>query len=314
MAEKPLRLCNYDGLIAVVRDMVRDKTTTNTIGRATLKRKFELFYNRSAGTEIPGDRYVRNIRQTLDTFGYERTTSQRRFHDAYLQACLPAIYGPRDFSRNQSRILAEHGLAKMHYEVLVVSPRRWGKTFSIGMFCAAMLLNSPGCWISVFSTGQRASTALLDTVGKFINAAGAADRIVKKNQEELFVKCAPGDPPEEDYRFLRSYPSSVSGLKGVGAKVVILEEASRLDNQVFTEVVVPLLGVSGTALLGISTPLGEENLYSELVNSVDPTSGDRLFRTLEVVLICPACQKAGVKDVCPHSAEEVRYVYARTKS
>ena len=64
----------------------------------------------------------------------------------------------------------------------------------------------------------------------------------------------------------------------------------------------PLLGVSGTALLGISTPLDETNLYSELVASKDPTTGENLFRTIEVVLICPECAAAGLKDVCPHSA------------
>ena len=41
-------------------------------------------------------------------------------------------------------------------------------------------------------------------------------------------------------------PTSFSGLKGVSAKVIILEEASRLDQAVFFEVVVPLLGVSNT--------------------------------------------------------------------
>jgi hypothetical protein len=130
-AAVPLRLCDYGDLCSVVGDMVNAAHADRTVGRATLKRKFDLFYDRVAGAEIPGDTYVRNIRKTLDSFGYERTTSQRRFHDAYLQACLPAIYGARDFARHQSRILAEHGLSKMQYEVLVVSPRRWGKTFSV---------------------------------------------------------------------------------------------------------------------------------------------------------------------------------------
>lgn len=35
---------------------------------------------------------------------------------------------------------------------------------------------------------------------------------------------------------------SVLGLKGVSAKIIVLEEASRLDQNVFFEVVVPLLG------------------------------------------------------------------------
>ena len=60
---------------------------------------------------------VRDILRTLDSFGYERTSSQRRFHRAYLGACLPSIYGPVDFARHQSRILAEHGMDRMQYEV-----------------------------------------------------------------------------------------------------------------------------------------------------------------------------------------------------
>ena len=37
--------------------------------------------------------------------------------------------------------------------------------------------------------------------------------------------------------------------------MVILEEASRLDEAMFQEVIIPLLGVKDTTLIGISTPL-----------------------------------------------------------
>ena len=87
-------------------------------------------------------------------------------------------------------------------------------------------------WISCFSTGQRASSSLLDTVAKFICTMPDGDsRIAKKNQEQLFLR---GNGPA-DVRRMFSYPSSVSGLKGVGGKIIILEEASRLDEAVFTE-------------------------------------------------------------------------------
>ena len=84
-------------------------------------------------------------------------------------------------------------------------------------------------------------------------------RITKKNQEQLFLK---GDSAA-DTRRMFSYPSSVSGLKGVGGKIIILEEASRLDEAVFTEVVVPLFGVRDTVVLAISTPLDGDNYYSQ---------------------------------------------------
>lgn len=97
--------------------------------------------------------------------------------------------------------------------------------------------------------------------------------------------------------------SGREGLKGVGAKVVILEEASRLDEAVFTEVIVPLLNVRDTAMLAISTPLDENNYYSTLLKMRDPTTGDPMFHVLEIKLICDVCAAAGITDVCPHRRE-----------
>jgi hypothetical protein len=142
------------------------------------------------------------------------------------------------------------------YEVLVCTPRRFGKTTSVAMFCAALLYCVPDMWISCFSTGQRASSSLLDLVAKFVcTREDGEGRILKKNQEQLFLK---GSDPA-DVRRMFSYPSSVGGLKGVGGKVIILEEASRLDEAVFTEVIVPLFGVKDTVVIGISTPLEANN-------------------------------------------------------
>eukprot|EP00854_Cymbomonas_tetramitiformis_P023173 gene23173-28045_t len=93
------------------------------------------------------------------------------------------------------------------------------------------------------------------------------------------------------------------GLKGVGAKVIILEEASRLDEAVFTEVIVPLLNVRNTAMLAISTPLDENNFYSTLLNMKDPITAGPMFNVVEIKLICDVCAQKGIKDVCPHRRE-----------
>lgn len=136
------------------------------------------------------------------------------------------------------------------------TPRRFGKTTSVAMFCAALLYCVPDMWISCFSTGQRASSSLLDLVAKFVcTREDGEGRILKKNQEQLFLKGSNA----ADVRRMFSYPSSVGGLKGVGGKVIILEEASRLDEAVFTEVIVPLFGVKDTVVIGISTPLEANN-------------------------------------------------------
>lgn len=93
-------------------------------------------------------------------------------------------------------------------------------------------------------------------------------------------------------------------LKGVGGKVIILEEASRLDPQVWMEVIVPLLGVAGTSVLAISTPLDENNWYSKALEATRP-NGETIFKTIEVHLFCERClreqrHKRGLD--CPHNA------------
>ena len=182
---------------------------------AGLKRRLDAFVNADVGNQkVAGDSRVKRVMETLDMFeGYIRSPSQREFHTNFLHACLPHIYGTVDFENNRERILREHSLEDMDYEILVCTPRRWGKTVSVSMWCAALLYHVPDMWISVFSTGQRASTSLLDLTSKlFLQLPNAKDRILKKNQEQFFIK---GDSPS-DMRRLFSFPSSVAGLKGQG--------------------------------------------------------------------------------------------------
>ena len=168
------------------------------------------------------------LERTLDGFpGMARLGAQKRFHRAFTAACLPIIYGHQDFEKHRDRILATAGLERVETEVLICTPRRWGKTTSVAMFCAALLCSVEDMWISCFSTGQRASTSLLDLVAKLVRSLpGGASRILKKNQEQLFLRGSSA----ADTRRMFSYPSSVSGLKGVGGKVIILEEASQVRN------------------------------------------------------------------------------------
>ena len=112
---------------------------------------------------------------------------------------------------------------------------------------------------------------------------GGKDNCLKKNTEELWTK---GEKPS-DVRKMFSYPSTVAGLKGVGGKVLIMEEASRLDEAVFKEVILPLTAVQDTVLLGISTPLEEGNFYSVMLDMRKP-DGRKLFNVLEVGEVPPS--------------------------
>jgi hypothetical protein len=134
-----------------------------------------------------GDSRLKQIMKILDSFGVDRTREQRIFHKWFLRACLPHIYG-YEWSANSTSILEQHGLAKLRSEVLIATPRRFGKTWAVAMFVTAFLLVVTNKTIAVFSKAQRQSKGLKDHVKEFMaRLQGATDRIVEDNQEHLFV-------------------------------------------------------------------------------------------------------------------------------
>lgn len=153
-----------------------------------------------------GDVVADDVLETLDKFGVTRTPGQKQFHKAFFNACLPHIYGSEEFEQDRQRILKRFGITRLSHEVLVVCPRRWGKTYSVSLFVAALIWCVPDMWVSIFSTGQRASTSLLELIAKWIKyLQGNQNRVQSLNQERLYVR---GNTPS-DVRRCYSYPSSV---------------------------------------------------------------------------------------------------------
>ena len=78
-------------------------------------------------------------------------------------------------------IMEKYGWERCNSEVLISTPRRFGKTFSIAIFCACLAL-AVGLEIVVFSPARRASRKLLERIVEFIILAGGKDKIVEYNQ------------------------------------------------------------------------------------------------------------------------------------
>jgi hypothetical protein len=122
---------------------------------------------------LNGDEIVRTLRTLLrNGFGVRRSDMQVKIHQAFIEAMLPKLY-QSEWDENKARILIDFGLNKLQQEVLIVMPRRRGKTYSVAMAAAAMLLAVPGCSVAVFSTGERLSRALMEVVRMFISKAFA---------------------------------------------------------------------------------------------------------------------------------------------
>ena len=86
--------------------------------------------------------------------------------------------------------------------------------------------------------------------------------------------------------------------------VIIMEEAAYIDESVFYEVVVPLMGVNNTAVLAISTPDDEDNYYSQLMEMTKEDCDEAIFKTIKIGLSCDDCASRKIKR-CPHTAHRL---------
>ena len=89
-------------------------------------------------------------------------------------------------------------------------------------------------------------------------------------------------------------------LKGVAGDIIILEEAAYCDPGLISEVVVPLLSMSNSVLLCISTLLESGNHYSKMFDLTD-SLGRKLFESISITLVCEDCLKTDHPEKCAQS-------------
>ena len=155
-----------------------------------------------------------------------------------MRACARVFWkteSPGSFARDHQRILEAHGWDHLHQEVLVSTPRRFGKTISISMFSAALIYSCPDVKLSIYSTCKRISQMLLQNIQMFLRliydvlrtqrlkvspptpttglVVARLTRVrgqeVRVNCEEIFLQ---GSEGVQDLRVCRSFPSKVCAL------------------------------------------------------------------------------------------------------
>jgi hypothetical protein len=78
----------------------------------------------------------------LDTKGCSRSYHQRLFHDDFLKACTRSFWkleAPEQSARDHQRMLRAKSWDHIAQEILISTPRRFGKTISVSIFCAAVV-------------------------------------------------------------------------------------------------------------------------------------------------------------------------------
>lgn len=140
--------------------------------------------------------------------------ADRVFHDQYIRACARIFFkhdGDGAFNRAHQKILEINGWDSLPQEILISTPRRFGKTISVSMFAAAMIFSCPKFELSIYSTCKRISQKLLRNITKFLEIIHteleiAPSKVLRLNSEEVHIK---GNEGPMDIRVVNSYPSKV---------------------------------------------------------------------------------------------------------
>lgn len=156
----------------------------------------------------------RDALTAIDGRGWNRSFHQRLFHDQFIRACARIFFKtepPGTFARAHQAILDINSWESLSQEVLISTPRRFGKTISVSMFAAAMIFACPSIEISIYSTCKRISQKLLRNVQKFLliiydSMKVSKMREMRANMEEVVLQ---GPDGMGDIRIVNSYPSKV---------------------------------------------------------------------------------------------------------
>lgn len=159
--------------------------------------------------------HARDSLNYLDTCGWKRSYHQRLFHEDFLKACTRCFWKHEpqgQFAKDHHKVLQLNSWEHLAQEVLISTPRRFGKTISVSMFAAAMMWAAPSVEISIYSTCKRISQKLLRNCIKFFYEICKQDlgsngfKVVRQNMEEIVLR---GPGGERDVRIVNSYPSKV---------------------------------------------------------------------------------------------------------
>jgi hypothetical protein len=248
----------------------------------------------------------------LDSFDLTRSNDQCKFHDAIMLTLAQHILKD-DYACMREKLLLRFNRTTQNMGALILCPRRWGKSTSVAMALAVCLRICRGINIVIFSTGTDSTTTLLQMTRDFYLQLPDAEQRITINRKDMIctlpadLDCSQGSNSQmRRKQFLCNSviarSGNVTGNRGITADCFVLEEAAYIPRGILTQIIAPMLKVSNSVLVALSTHQGEENYYSRLFNDQSPEM-DKLFIRLRIELICDECKLLGkAPGECKHRA------------
>lgn len=145
--------------------------------------------------------------------------------------------------------------------VLVACARQVGKTSTTAIRAVHQAVYSPDSLVLVISPSQRQSDELLRRCRSVYRAAGRPLKTTVESHQQIEL---------ENGSRIVSLPGTEGTVRGyAGASLLVLDEAARVDDEVFAGVL-PMVSSTGT-LMALSTPWGRRGWFFEAWE--DPAAG-----------------------------------------
>ena len=167
--------------------------------------------SRLESKRITGRQRYNKARQALSSYGVNPSAMQKLFFNNMFSACAQLLFKD-DLETERDDFMLDLGVTRLQPQFMAITPRRFGKTYSVAMFVVAMAFAVEGLEQAIFSTGRRASSKLLDLIYSFIcRLPGMKESIIRHNVETIHIQ---GPHGQNDIRKISSYPSKVK-VRGI---------------------------------------------------------------------------------------------------
>ena len=179
-------------------------TTTGSVGKSgAAPVSWPQFFQRY---QASGDERMRRLEFVLKSIPTLTPHEyQMQFHREISMALLPKIY-EQEWDAHSDSILKKYKINNYRPEVLMSTPRRFGKTMGTVQYIIGALYSIPNITIAIFSTGQRTAGKLKNAVTKYLRLMPKFEELCTKNSaEEVSLEFGPGDT-----RSVFCYPGSVA--------------------------------------------------------------------------------------------------------
>lgn len=170
-----------------------------------------MFSKKNALTDVKeetGDDRCKRVLSEVLSYVEEWSDNQMFFIHLMMMTAASWIYG-EELKYNKFNILMKNGWPKLCEFLMILAPRREGKTYCVAAFAAAMLVSIPKIKVYVYSNGKRASTAMGGVIKNFLEMSKKKRNFnyLENNQETVSIYGLTNARNQSDLRVLKLFPS-----------------------------------------------------------------------------------------------------------